>query len=44
MMEEIEETDDKKIKMLNFYLKLEGWDTFNKLFSKKKLDQVKVDW
>lgn len=30
--------DNKKIKMLNFYLKLEGFDTFGKLFSKKKLE------
>lgn len=43
-MEEVEETDDKKIKMLNFYLKLEGWDTFNKLFDKEKLKQIEVDW
>jgi len=43
-MEQIEESDDKKIKLMNFYLKLEGWDTFNKLFDKKKLEQVKVEW
>lgn len=44
-LEEIPEiTDDKKLKMLNFYLKLEGWDTFNKLFDKKKLQQIEVDW
>ena len=36
-MKDIEDTDDKKLKTLNFYLKLEGWDTFNKLFDKKKL-------
>lgn len=33
----IKETDDKKIKMLNFYLQLEGWSTFNRLFNKPKL-------
>jgi len=36
-------TDDKKLKMLNFYLKLEGWDTFNKLFDKKKI-VIKDPW
>lgn len=35
-MGEVKDTDDKKLKMLNFYLKLEGWDTFNRLFSVKK--------
>ncbi len=34
--------DDKKLKMLNFYLKLEGYDTFNKLFDKKKLEDEKI--
>lgn len=41
LWEEIEKTklsDDKKLKMLNFYLKLNGYDTFNKLFDKKKLE------
>jgi len=33
----IKDSDDKKLKMLNFYLKLEGFDNFNKLFDKKKL-------
>jgi len=28
--------DDKKVKMLNFYLKLEGWSGFNKLFDGEK--------
>ena len=41
---EIKEPDDKKLKMLNFYLKLEGYDTFNRLFGKKKLTQIEVDW
>lgn len=36
--------DAKKITLLNFYLKLEGFDGFNKLFDKGKLKQVKVDW
>lgn len=36
--------DDKKLKLLNFYLKLEGWSGFNKLFDKSKLKQSEVDW
>lgn len=44
-LEEIpDSTDEKRLKLLNFYLKLEGWDTFNKLFDKKKLEQIKVVW
>lgn len=42
---ELEQTkmpDDKKLKMLNFYLKLEGYDTFNKLFDKKKLESEDI--
>ena len=35
-LENIKDTDAKKLQLLNFYLKLEGWDTFNKLFDKKK--------
>jgi len=42
-LEEINDTDEKKLKILNFYLRLEGWDTFNKLFNKKKLE-VKDIW
>jgi hypothetical protein len=42
-LETIKDTDAKKLQLLNFYLKLEGWDTFNKLFDKKKL-QVKDVW
>lgn len=42
-LENIKETDAKKLQLLNFYLKLEGWDTFNKLFDKKKL-QTKDVW
>lgn len=30
--------DDKKIKMLNFYLNLEGYSTFGRLFDKKKIE------
>ena len=44
LMEETNLDDDKKMKLLNFYLKLEGWGTFNKLFDKSKLKQVEVDW
>lgn len=37
--------DDKKVKLLNFYLKMEGWSGFNKLFDKGKLKQAAVvDW
>lgn len=32
--------DDKLLKMLNFYLKLEGYTTFNKLFSEKKKNKI----
>lgn len=41
-LEEIKETDEKKVKLLNFYLKLEGWDNFNKLFDKKKIEQKDI--
>lgn len=34
----IKDTDDKKLKKLNFYLKLEGWGTFDKLFKKSKTE------
>jgi energy-coupling factor transporter ATP-binding protein EcfA2 len=37
-LDEAKIDDDKKLKLLNFYLKLEGWDTFNKLFDKKKIE------
>lgn len=43
-LEEIDDTDAKKLRDLNFYLKLEGFSTFNKLFDKKKLTQVEVNW
>jgi len=43
-LEDIEDTDSKKLRDLNFYLKLEGFDTFNKLFDKSKLQQIEVDW
>ena len=35
----IEEDDKEKIRLLNFYLKLEGWSSFNYLFDKKKIDE-----
>lgn len=31
--------DDKKIKMLNFYLNLEGYSTFGRLFDKNKIEK-----
>lgn len=34
--------DDKKLKKLNFYLKLEGWNNFNKLFEEKKLENEDI--
>lgn len=44
-LDEVSEPDDKKLKLLNFYLNLEGWGTFNKLFSKDKLsEEMKIDW
>ena len=43
-LDECDLDDDKKKKLLNFYLGLENWGTFNKLFDKKKLKQVEVDW
>lgn len=45
LWEALEETkleDEKKIKMLNFYLKLEGWSTFNKLFEVKKTKNEEI--
>lgn len=36
--------DAKKITLLNFYLKLEGWDGFNKLFDGSKTKQANVNW
>ncbi len=29
--------------MLNFYLKLEGYDTFNKIFDKEKLIEKDIE-
>jgi len=43
-MDVVDLDDAKKITLLNFYLKLEGWDGFNKLFDQKKLKQIEVDW
>ena len=43
-LDETKLDDTKKLSQLNFYLKLEGYDTFNKLFDKSKLEQVEVDW
>lgn len=44
LKEETELDDKKLLTMLNFYLRLEGYDPFNKLFDKKKLEQIEVDW
>lgn len=38
LKQETELDDAKLLKQLNFYLKLEGFGTFNKLFDKKKLE------
>ena len=43
-MDCLELDDDKKLKLLNFYLKLEGWDGFNKLFDKSKKVGSKKVW
>lgn len=44
-VEEIEESDKEKLRLLNFYLKLEKYPTFNKIFEKKKdLSDTEVDW
>jgi len=44
MMEECDLDRKEKINLLNFYLKLEGWGTFTKLFDKSKIKQIEVDW
>ncbi len=44
LKKETELDDTKLLKSLNFYLKLEGFDSFGKLFDKSKLEQVEVDW
>ncbi len=41
-LEKIKESDDKKLKMLNFYLKLEGFSTFNKLFNKGEVEKEDI--
>jgi hypothetical protein len=38
----IKDTDEKRLKLLNFYLKLENWGTFDKLFDASKLDVRKI--
>ena len=44
-LEVMKDVDDKeKIRLLNFYLKLEGWSGFNQMFDKKKLKQEEVIW
>lgn len=43
-VEGIEDSNEKKIKMLNFYLQLEGFDTFSKLFGKSKIESKKIEW
>lgn len=43
-LESLKIPDDKKVKMLNFYLKLEGFETFGKLFAKDKQDTKKIEW
>jgi len=39
---QIKDSDDKKLKMLNFYLKLEGFSTFNKLFKKSEVEEEDI--
>ena len=43
-MEKMDGDDKEKLRLLNFYLKLEGWSSFNNLFDPKKLKQVEVKW
>lgn len=43
-LEETKLDDDKKLKQLNFYLKLEGWKTFSKLFKEDKKEELDIDW
>lgn len=43
-LEEIDDTDSKKEKLLNFYLGLEGLGTFKKLFDPKKVKQIDIKW
>lgn len=40
--DDLDMTDEKKLRLINFHLKLEGWDTFNKLFDKKKIKGDKI--
>lgn len=44
LKKETELDDSKLLKTLNFYLKLEGFDSFGKLFDRSKLEQIEVDW
>jgi energy-coupling factor transporter ATP-binding protein EcfA2 len=43
-LEGLELEDKKKETLLNFYLNMEGFGTFKKLFGKEKLNQVEVNW
>lgn len=45
-IDKIDDTQTKKLKLLDFYLKLEGWGTFNKLFEKGKLKKqtIEIEW
>jgi hypothetical protein len=43
-LEKCDADDDKKKKLLNFYLKLEGWSGFDKIFDKKKVKQIDIVW
>lgn len=43
-LQEIKDSDEKRIKTFNFYLKLEGWGTFDKLFKKNKLASTDIEW
>jgi len=41
-MDAIDDTTEHKTKLLNFYLGLENWGTFNKLFDKNKLKKKDI--
>jgi len=43
-LEGLDLEDKKKETLLNFYLNMEGYGTFKKLFGKDKLNQIEVKW
>jgi len=41
-LSKIKDSDDKKLKMVNFYLKLAGYNNFTKLFEKSKIETKSI--